>query len=958
MGFFDFLRDSNKERELVGKTFSFLRNTGTDVAQSLPRAAVSLGMSLVDPLQKGDQSTVKVSDNPVARAIYGSKPIETFQKRYEGNREVVGGSRFRGGAAPIALLGTGLSLGGDLLPFGGAKKKASETLLKTLVKETTEQGVKSLAKKAGVEVADDVAKQIAITKDASIIKNLLKGGKSQIPKEVQVMIPPVVKAPKVPKDIVKATVPDVSVFGSAQKRRGLLTTTQADDLPLATQAGSSAVQPQTYTQLNIAKTLDEARAKVSTNFDEVRISVNDLLDSGKQLDASTASLARALVEKAGSQGQDDVVTEIMTKIAPLATTSGQANVIWRGFASAYDTDAMLKFAQKVVDKANENAGWLTKAQQKITGKGPFALDDAAKNLIREKMAVIKKLPDGNAKGTAMKEVFETINDIIPPGASELFDAYRYQNLLSSPRTQGRNTVTNLFNTMVTRPATIATKSSTDWFGATLFGKERETYLKDVPTYYRGLFNSIADATEATKGAWRGELPIGQPDLKNLRAYQANKMPKGLTVVGRAMEAQDRFFQTLISSGEYAVQKSKGVSNKVARVKAEEVAQYSLFRNVTDPTNKTGQGALLSKIDQFTDTVNKFGQKHRSFKWFVPFVKTPMNISKQFIEYSPAGFATLAGAKGERANEQLAKALLGSSISLVGAKAALDGQTTWAPPKGEKEREAFFASGKKPYSINIGGKWVPMISFGPFAYALAMPAAVKEANEQADMDASTIDKLASVMTSQAKFFSQQTYIQGISNFVELVSGAGEGDLQTNFAKLGTQVIPLSGLQRYVATALDPVFRKQSGPMDAIKSGIPQLSKQLEPYTDPFTGEPSRRNITDYVLPYSFGVPGSGPEQTKKEAYSEFYRAASRTSKSRTRANSEIDKAIIAGDTALARRIAAQYNEMLSKNFDKHREKYAQFRGEETFVKEYRKRRIRLTAATMRSRRKKLRTEGVI
>lgn len=733
-----------------------------------------------------------------------------------------------------------------------------------------------------------------------------------------------------------------SVAESGERQRGLLKTTEeATSLPDEARQAITQVEPQTYKQLNIDETLNKARERVATNFDDARKFVDEGLQNNRWND-ETSSVARALIEKAASQGQHEVVKDIIDKAATLGTSSGQANVLWRGMANAYDPEGMVKFAQKVVDDANKNRGTLTK----IFKRGDYQLDDESKNFIRGQMGEALKLPDGEAKDQVMRNIFEKINDQVPPGASELFDAYRYQNLLSNPRTQARNTVSNLFNTMITRPATLAARASTDWFGATLFGKERQYYAKEIPSYYKGLFNSIGDAVEASKGAWKGDVPIGQPDLQSVRALRNKSVPKALTVIPRFMEAQDRFFSSLISAGEFAAQKAKGVADDVAEKEAHKVAEYSLFRSILDPNNTTGQGKLLSGIDKLSETVTKFGQNHNAFRWFVPFIRTPMNVTKQMIEYSPLGLATLPGST--RKTEQLSKALSGSMLTMIGAKLALDGNTTWEAPKDEKERQLFYESGKRPYSIKVGDKWVPMIYFGPYSLAFALPAAAKDANDNAPIDAGTTERLGAALQNSIKYFSQQTYVQGIANIVDLVSGQGDTNLSGALGFTAGQSIPLQGLQRYVAGVFDPNFRKAKGFTEAIQRDIPFASKDLEPYTN-LSGEESKRNATDYLAPYTLGVPPSSSEDRAVEkANSEFLRTLRKTSRTRSRANDDINAALEAKDYGKAQQIAQNYNKRLRESFKPWVKDYRQY-ANQGIADQYDQQKIKLTRASIAQRR---------
>ena len=408
---------------------------------------------------------------------------------------------------------------------------------------------------------------------------------------------------------------------------------------------------------------------------------------------------------------------------------------------------------------------------------------------------------------------------VKPSTMEILDEYRYNNMLSNPRTHIRNAFSNLIQTFVTRPATLIAT-----------GKPVE-----AAQYYQGALKGLPEAVEAFKKSFTGKTPITKPDIGLI---SSGKLPKFFTIPTRAMEATDRFFSTLIKGGELA----RGATPK----QAEEAAEYSLFRAGLFPE---GQGKLLNAIDSLTAWTYK---APKAVRWFVPFIRTPMNFAKQWIEYSPAGLATLPGAAKKK--EQLAKTLIGSAIAAIGAKFALDGNTTWSVPTDPKQKELFYASGRKPFSVKIGDTWVPMMYAGPFAMALALPAAVRYYNDESrtSLTDSQVKKLTQSVMSMAEFLSGQTFLEGINNFVKFFSGDVDYSLPGNLAFTAGQLIPQEGLVRYISTIVDPIYRKGKTFGEGLKKNIPLLSKTLEPYTTP-TGELSRREPINYILPYDVGIP---------------------------------------------------------------------------------------------------------
>jgi hypothetical protein len=223
----------------------------------------------------------------------------------------------------------------------------------------------------------------------------------------------------------------------------------------------------------------------------------------------------------------------------------------------------------------------------------------------------------------------------------------------------------------------------------------------------------------------------------------------------------------------------------------------------------------------------------------------MNILKQGMEFSPIGLATLPGAKDKTA--QLAKSLIGSSVLLGSSWLAAKGDSTWAVPSNAKEKALFYASGKMPYSIKIGDKWVSYSRLGPLAFPIAMAAAIKYHDEQStkSLSDSDFEKMTKVLAGTAQFFSDQSYLEGVGNFIDLAKGDVEstGRILTG---IPTQLVPLSSLQRWAANLIDPIYRKTGAGLtpeaiiDNLKKGIPFLSKQLQPYKDIY-GEPSKRSM---------------------------------------------------------------------------------------------------------------------
>src|SRR3990167_8336646 len=194
------------------------------------------------------------------------------------------------------------------------------------------------------------------------------------------------------------------------------------------------------------------------------------------------------------------------------------------------------------------------------------------------------------------DVMNLISDQIPPGMVDIFDAYRYQNLLSNPRTfLLRNPFWNLLEATVFVPSELAIESGIDWLHSTLKGKPRELYA-NIPAYYKGLFNAIPDAVDVGRKVWQGTSPIENPDIRYIKFRALQRTHPKLTVIPRLMEIGDQSFRVLIAQAYSSSLQATGVTKDIADEIGKATALEALLRRRLDPQNIEERGALISGLD--------------------------------------------------------------------------------------------------------------------------------------------------------------------------------------------------------------------------------------------------------------------------------------------------------------------------------------------------------------------------
>ena len=608
--------------------------------------------------------------------------------------------------------------------------------------------------------------------------------------------------------------------------------------------------PKDYIVQPNAESLAKADARIAESLTET---VDYALGDAK-LTAEKGATFIQLMRKFEKEGDFDRAVEMTEAYDRQLREAGrfvQAASIWNKLSP----QGFIRWANKQLEATRKKYSW---ADTILRNKPEsFKLSKEEQTEIFKRMTEINAMPEGAEKTNATLEMIDIVASKVPPSVSELIDAYRYQNMLSSPRTQMRNIGENIANTFVTRPVDITLKGAIDFVQSSLTGKQRKAYAQDVVTYMKSSINAVPNAANAFMSVWRLEqgAEIGKPDIGfNVKGEFAKarmkQMPAALTIVGRFMEASDKFNSALIGAGEFAVMKKRGATDAEAYARANMLAEKYIYRDKLDPTDPDLSyfSKALSSLGKMMNESRKLPILGTLSKWYVPFLRTPINKGMQMIERSPLGLV-----RGKIDQEAAAKILGGSIATAIGATFALQGNTTWAPPSDPTEKAWFYASGRKPFSVRMGDKWIPFWYFGPFALSFGIPAAVKNytVDQKQAMTEGQLDYMLKISEGLAQFVGSQSSTQSIGAFFQAASGDIDFTFPQTTAFTLEQLIPANGLIRYINTMIDPAYRKSESFLDQIKKDIPYLSQQLEARMTPLLEE-SKREMHNYFLPYDVGI----------------------------------------------------------------------------------------------------------
>ncbi len=634
-----------------------------------------------------------------------------------------------------------------------------------------------------------------------------------------------------------------------QERKSFIDTVKGSEKTTEGMKKTSEDLDEFYKAISNKETLKKADKQIREDLGEAKKEV--LSDS--PADANKSAMAVRLIKHYESIKDYDSAIDILDVYDKQLREAGrfiQAASMWNKLSP-----------ETMVRNAN-------KAFRKITKKED--LPKGVQKVILEKMQEIDKMPEGDAKTKATLDMLSYIADQMPLSFREKFDAYRYQNMLSNPRSHERNIYANLLNTFLVRSLDIAATGTYDLLRHPFNPAAREYKLANSAKYMQSAVNAIPmawrGAIEAFKQGYVSEKIMDIGDTSNMiEAMRRTKLPKYLTVVSRLMESQDRFFSTIIAEAEKVRLMKNGLSEAEATIGGKKIGETYLYRDKLGVSDAS-KPLLVRALDKAGAAIIAARKEAPILSWVTPFITTPINVAKFGVERSPLGF--IGGSYGKI---QVANATIGTLISGAGAMLAMNGKTTWGAPRDKKEKALFYASGRKPYSVQIGDKWVPLQYFGPYALALALPAAYKNFKE--DTKTAPTDEefkvIGDAVMGAGGYIAQQTPLSGLAGFFKALDGEEDFTFWSTAAFTSQQALPLIGLVKYVNSIYDPIYRKATGTdpktgkkmgyVEAMEKDLPGLSQDLPGYpTLNKKGKEDKklplaeREPMNYWLPYDVGM----------------------------------------------------------------------------------------------------------
>lgn len=540
-----------------------------------------------------------------------------------------------------------------------------------------------------------------------------------------------------------------------------------------------------------------AEKKVAKDINKAIQEWEGLIASGRIPTAGEIALGEVLLVEAAKADNANDVAMYLSELAALGTQLGQG-IQALSLLKKLTGVGQLHYVSRVIAQMNED------------------LKRRYGDKFQDVLSIDPNLEEILAKSKSQAEIEEVIDDILTDVAKQMpstwldkFNAWRYLAMLGNTRTHIRNFLGNA----IFLPA-IRIKDALGAIGERMFIKDvsHRTKVFKVNKKYREY--AMKDFEEVkgllTRGGKMNPSDIVQDRRKIFTSKLFAPVEKFRKFNFDALELEDLIFlkkHYIHALG--SVLQSRGLDvNNITEQQLKDARDYAI---------NEAQKATYRDFSFFANMLNKLAHPTKNGKpvrdvatkglavlveGALPFKKTPINILKRGIEYSPIGIATsignaiIAGRRGEFSGAEFIDGITAgmTGTMIMGLGMLLQSMGWLVGGLGYDDEDALERlSGAQPYAIDFGefardlgfdvdgGVSYTIDWMAPSSLPLLIGAEVSKALAQ-DEDGQISDLLLAI----AEPMTELSFLQGVNDIIEGVAYSGEnglgvtGEVLTNLA----------------------------------------------------------------------------------------------------------------------------------------------------------------------------------
>ena len=572
----------------------------------------------------------------------------------------------------------------------------------------------------------------------------------------------------------------------------------------------------TYERFGDKQAIDAAVTEFERiGYDAALAKWRAVYDSGKRITKQDIADGHLLIKEAAARGDTKTFVELASKVAEMGTMSGQvvqAMFLIKRMGPAVQIRALESNIKNAEEEINKKHGWndfkFDVPQELIEEYTEALLEEEreekqAKKEGREIDKAKKKKSD-----KILERIYEHMSRQVPKTWVDRITTWRYFAMLGNPRTHIRNIAGNAVFMPVVMTKHIVAALGEDGVGliASVAGRnmERTKSIRGIATMGKHWKFAGQDAKDI-EDVLRGEAKYGEHKKSKIQ-------PKPFKLAewnNKALEFEDWIFL----KPHYQIALSMYLATNKLNPETMSIAELDKARTYAI---REAQKATFREASDLVDALSAI--KHKGLRFVIdavlPFKKTPVNILKRGVEYSPAGLLWqlkkgLVDLRKGKINasefiDGLASGTTGTGLLILGvflaAKEALHGGSD------DDEKEINELLGIQDYSLTIGGVNFTIDWLAPSAMPLFVGCELYKAyqtnKEKGQPWHYMFSDFADILPAITEPLFEMSMLEGLSNIVE--AGAYE---ETTAGKLSSIAIgiPTSYLGQFVPTLLGQIAR---------------------------------------------------------------------------------------------------------------------------------------------------------
>lgn len=534
--------------------------------------------------------------------------------------------------------------------------------------------------------------------------------------------------------------------------------------------------------------------------------------NGEKITATDIAVGEKLIQYYSKTGDKGKLQDAIQATAMAGTSAGQT-VQALSLLNHQTPEGQAIWLQRSVDKMNNDL-------KKTRGANAEQF-----NLTEDMIDKIVDSKNNEELQNNLNDVYKELGQQVSKTNLQKIDAWRYFAMLANPKTHIRNIVGNTAMAGVQGIKNKVAGAIEGTVSKVNPNMERNHTIvsasKEVTTFAKNDIKNVADRLGLNENKYNPKTRLEN----SMRTFKSDTLEN---TIGKLFDLNDNLLEA-----------EDGWGLKAGYTKA--LSEYMTANNLNPNTItdkqlakarnyavEQAQEATFHQASAIASALNQFQNKNGLTKFIMdstlPFKKTPINVAKAGLEYSPAGLAkslvydTVNLRKGNitvnKYIDNISKGLTGTGIALLGYALA-DAGILKASGSDDEDKEKYDEEmGKQTYSITIAGNTYSLDWLAPTGIPLFIGAECHEIMQTDKEEKTTssdenstynqaIKSATNILDSFTNAMNPMTEMSMLSGVTSALKSYDQGSSQI-LASLGTNAVK-SYVNQFIPTAVGQIAR---------------------------------------------------------------------------------------------------------------------------------------------------------